>query len=164
MSFGMVSYPPRGRIVLFGGSNDPTPERRDRRWAVLNLTPVDRALRRSAQRAREQLMSSVGGVFWELLGRDDVTVMMRARDFPDDAEASDDAWAIFKSPKPLRTVYAADPDTGAHSWWMMTDDEVVLVAPRVWSPSSRLMVMRSAKAAARALRAWPGFGTYDPAE
>ena len=103
---------------------------------------------------------SDAGTHWEYLLADDRTLLVRSRDFADADEAQWDAEHLFSAPAPLRPAFVRDDESGQLSWWLMRGDDPVIVASRVWLPSDRSAVVRSAHRAVSALETRPRWGHY----
>ncbi|MFG6446488.1 hypothetical protein ACFXQA_14605 [Microbacterium sp. P07] len=144
-----------GRLVLFGATDPHHDGRRRRREQMLAMRPVD-----PTEDVDGRLVSRPSGVHWEYLLADDSSLLVRARDFDDEAEARWDADRLFGSPRPVRAAYVRHPDTGQLSWWLVRGSEPVFVTSRVWLPTQRGATVRSAQRAVAVLKTRPPWGDY----
>lgn len=147
----------RARLVVFSASDDVYASRTDRRRLLLSLRPSDPTeLSLMAQTHNPP----APGAYWEYLLHDDTSLIVRSHDLPDADEARLDARSVFDRANELRVVYVRDPETGRWAWWLVLDDEVLLLSSRLWVAPQRNQVVRNARRALVALQTWPGWGDY----
>lgn len=146
----------RARLVLFAAGDAQGDGRRARRERVLALRPVDQ----TEEIATDHLLGAPDGVHWEYLLPDDSALLVRARDLADAEEARWDAERLFAAATRPRVLYVRDRAAGHLSWWLVRGSEPVIVSSRVWLPSQRGHVVRSARRALAALKVRPVWGQY----
>lgn len=146
----------RASLVLFDVSESSLARgRRSRRTRVLAMRPTDPTETALAERSRSFPQQ---GKHWEYVRADGISLFVRARDVADVEDAHWDANRVFGIAPQLRTVFVRDRETGELSWWLATEREAILVSPRIWPASQRVMVQRHAKHAVRALGFQPEWG------
>lgn len=125
------TLPTGPHIVLHDGRSAAGLVRYERpaavRRALLEMTPDDpraRVLTAVVKRSRPP------GVMWALASRDELPVLLRARDFPDPTAARRDLRRILSRASRLEVVPVLAANRRAqHGWWWLTLDSVlVLVA------------------------------------
>lgn len=146
----------RARLVLFTAGDLQGDGRRARRERVLALRPVDH----TEEVTTDHLTAARPGVHWEYLLADDSSLLVRARDFAEPEAARWDAERLFAAAPRPRVLYVRDRAAGHLSWWLVRGSEPVIVSSRIWLPSQRGQVVRSARRAVSALKDSPPWGEY----
>lgn len=145
------------RLVLFSVGDSQYDDRTARRCRILAMRPVDPT---ETAASPKTAIPEDSGAYWEFLQADDSPLLVRASDLPSRDDARTDAAWLFAHAAQLRTVYVRDHETGRLAWWLVLDDQPVLVPARVWRAPQRRAVVLDAKRALAALARMPQWGEY----
>lgn len=119
------------------------------RTRVLAMQPVDPTIDVSTRHA---LTPRPRGAFWMLVGVNGMPIMLRAIDRAGADEARHDARELLQQADQFVIVPVTEPETGARSWWVALEGNVVLVFAKVWRTSETGGGARTHQMALQALR------------